>query len=167
MLVKFSRALLLLASVWLATVLILAPAGFALAQDANDEGANSEDLTQPQKVLVPNIAGCWQGNAFNDSQGNTSILFFFGQVKNKIKKKKSSLDLESAVPVTGNISGTIKLTQFSFHGKVGTGCNIFGTGFFQSDNSLTGNYHYSGVCIEHQFAGGEFSKVIFLGATCP
>jgi hypothetical protein len=162
----FSRALSVLASVLLASVPILGPARFAFAQDADDEGVNSEDLTQQPKVLVPDIAGCWQGDAFNDSQGNTSISFFFGQAKNKIKKKQSSLDLESAVPVTGHISGTIKLTQFTFHGKVAKGSNIKGTGFFQSDNSLTGNYHYTGLCFEHQFTGGDFSKVVFIGATC-
>jgi len=163
----FSRALSVFASVFLASVLILGPARFAFAQDATDEGLNSEDPADQPKVLVPDIAGCWQGDAFNDSQGNTSILVFFEQAKNKIKKKQSSLALGSAVSVTGHISGTIKLTQFSFHGKVGKGCNIKGTGFFQSDNSLSGNYHYSGVCFEHQFTGGDFSKVVFLGATCP
>jgi hypothetical protein len=163
----FSRALSVLASVLLATVLILGPARFALAQDATDEGANSEDSTAQPKVLVPDIAGCWQGNAFNDSQGNTSITFFFQQTKNKISKKHSVLDLESAVSVHGPIIGKISLTQFIFHGHMANGCNIKGHGSFQNDNSITGGYTYVGKCFEHQFTGGSFSQVVFQGATCP
>ena len=157
----FSKTLSVLASLLLATVLILAPAGFALAQDANDEDASVEP-----KVLVPDLSGCWQGNAFNDSQGNTSILFFFQQKGKKINKKHSILDLESATSVTGPIIGKVKSTQFTFHGHMANGCNIKGTGFFQEDDSLTGNYHYVGQCFEHQFTGGDFSKVVFVGASC-
>ena len=161
----FPRTLSVLASGLLATVLILAPAGLALAQDANDD-----DSSQQPDTTVPNISGCWQGNAFNDSQGNTSILFVFKQSKNKIKKKQSTFDLQSAVHVHGNIAGTVKATQFKFHGKVDVGgdqCNIKGTGFFQNDGTLTGSYRYSGQCFEHQFTSGSFSKVMLLGPTCP
>ena len=161
----FSRAFCPLASALLVTLLILAPAGFALAQDATDD-----DTSQQPDTTVPNISGCWQGNAFNDSQGNTSILFVFKQIKNKINKKQSTFDLQSAVHVHGNIAGTVKATQFKFHGKVDVGgdqCNIKGTGFFQSDGSLTGGYRYSGQCFEHQFTSGSFSKVMLLGPTCP
>jgi len=152
----------LLASVLLATVLVLASAGFARSQDADDA-----DVSQQPEMSVPNLSGCWQGNAFNDSQGNTLILFVFGQKKNKISKKQSSVDLQSATHVHGAIAGTVKPTQFTFHGKVFTGCNIKGTGFFQSDGSLSGSYRYFGVCFEHQFTGGDFSKVVLLGPTCP
>jgi len=161
----FPRTFSVLASGLLATVLILAPAGFARAQDANDD-----DSSQQPDTTVPNISGCWQGNAFNDSQGNTSILFVFAQAKNKINKKHSTFDLQSAVHVHGNIAGTVKPTQFKFHGKVdvgGGGCNIKGTGFFQNDGTLTGNYRYSGKCFENGFTSGDFSKVILLGPTCP
>ena len=151
----------LVASVLLATVMVLAPAGFARGQDANDE-----DPARPE-MSVPNLSGCWQGNAFNDSQGNTMILFVFGQTKNKISKKSSSVDLQSATHVHGAIAGTVKPTEFTFHGKVFTGCNIKGMGFIQNDGSLSGNYRYFGVCFEHQFTGGEFSKVVLLGPTCP
>jgi hypothetical protein len=157
----FSKTLSLLASGLLGTVLILTPSGFALAQDANDE-----DVSQVPDVTVPNVSGCWQGNAFNDSQGNTSILFVFQQTKNKIKKN-SSIDLQPASHVHGNISGTVKPTQFSFHGKVGSGCNIKGTAFIQNDGTLSGNYHYAGKCFENGFTGGDFSKVTLLGPTCP
>ena len=157
----FSRTLSVLASVLLATVVILAPARFALAQDAND------DTSQQPDVTVPNISGCWQGDAFNDSQGNTSILFVFAQKKNKISKKHSILDLEGAVSVHGPIIGKVTATQFTFHGHMANGCNIKGQGFFQNDGSLTGNYHYVGKCFEMQFTGGDFSKVILLGPTCP
>jgi hypothetical protein len=161
----FLRIFYFVASALLATVLTLAPTGFALAQDANDD-----DISQQPDTTVPNISGCWQGNAFNDSQGNTSILFVFKQSKNKINKKQSTFDLQSAVHVHGNIAGTVKATQFKFHGKVdvgGGGCNIKGTGFFQNDGTLTGNYRYSGQCFEHQFTSGSFSKVVLLGPTCP
>ena len=158
----FSKTLSILGSGLLAGIFVLAPYGFALAQDANDE-----DLSQQPDVTVPNVSGCWQGNAFNDSQGNTSILFVFQQTKNKIGKKHSTIDLQPATHVHGHISGTVKATQFSFHGKVGSGCNIKGTAFIQNDGSLTGSYHYAGICFEHQFTGGSFSKVILLGPTCP
>jgi hypothetical protein len=156
-----SKTLSLLASGLLGTVLILALQGFAHAQDANDE-----DVSQVPDVTVPNVSGCWQGNAFNDSQGNTSILFVFQQTKNEIKKN-SSIDLQPASHVHGNISGTVKPTQFSFHGKVGSGCNIKGTAFIQNDGTLSGNYHYAGKCFENGFTGGDFSKVTLLGPTCP
>lgn len=159
---SLSRALSLLAPGLLATVLVLAPAGLTLAQDANDE-----DASQEAEAAVPNISGCWQGDAFNDSQGNTGILFVFAQTKNKISKKHSTLDLESAVPVHGPIAGTVKPTQLTFHGRVASGCNIKGTGFFQNDGSISGNYHYFGKCFEHGFTGGDFSKVVLLGPTCP
>jgi hypothetical protein len=158
----FSKTLSALASSLLAVVLILALHGFAHTQDANDE-----DVSQQPDTTVPNVSGCWQGTAFNDSQGNTSILFVFQQTKNKINKKHSSIDLQPASHVHGNISGTVKHTQFSFHGKVGSGCNIKGTAFIQSDGTLSGNYHYAGKCFEHGFNSGEFSKVILLGPTCP
>ena len=158
----WSKTLSALASGLLAVVLILALQGFAHAQDTNDE-----DVSQLPDTTVPNVSGCWQGNAFNDSQGNTSILFVFQQTKNKIGKKHSTIDLQPATHVHGHISGTVKATQFSFHGKVGSGCNIKGTAFIQNDGSLTGNYHYAGICFEHQFTGGSFSKVILLGPTCP
>src|SRR5260221_8388741 len=158
----FLRTFSLVASALLATVLILAPTGFALAQDATDE-----DAVPASKVIVPDISGCWQGNAFNDSQGNTSILFFFKQSGNKITMPNSTLDLESAVSVHGPIKGKVKLTTFKFHGHMANGCNIKGHGSFQSDNSLTGGYSYVGACFENQFTGGSFSKVVFLGATCP
>ena len=160
-----SRAFSVIASALLVTLLILAPTGFALAQDATDE-----DMSQQPDTTVPNISGCWQGNAFNDSQGNTSILFVFKQSKNKINKKQSTFDLQSAVHVHGNIAGTVKATQFKFHGKVDVGggqCNVKGTGFFQNDGTLTGSYRYSGQCFEHQFTSGSFSKVMLLGPTCP
>ena len=158
----FSRTLSVLASGLSAVVLILALYGFAHAQDAGNE-----DVSQLPDVTVPNVSGCWQGDAFNDSQGNTSILFVFQQTKNKINKKHSSIDLQSASHVHGNISGTVKPTQFSFSGKVGSGCNIKGTAFIQKDGTLTGNYHYAGKCFENGFTGGEFSKVKLLGPSCP
>lgn len=162
----FSIRLSLIAAGLFAIALTLAPAGLALAQDANDA-----DATEQTAAMVPNLSGCWQGNAFNDSQGNTLITFFFGQKKNRLSKKQSTFDLGGSVSVHGPISGKVKATQFKFHGKVtGTGfdpCIIKGTGFFQSDNSLTGNYNYAGKCFENQFTGGDFSEVIFLGATCP
>ena len=144
---------------------MMAPAGFALAQDAD-----GEDVPEQADAAVQNISGCWQGNAFNDSQGETSILFFFAQTRNKIGKKHSTFDLEGSVSLHGPISGKVKATKFTFKGPVaGTGfnpCTIKGTGFFQTDGSLDGNYRYAGNCAEHQFSGGEFSKVVFLGATC-
>lgn len=157
-----SKTLSLLASGLLAVVLFLALQGFAQAQDANDD-----EVSQLPDTTVPNVSGCWQGNAFNDSQGNTSILFVFQQTKNKIGKKHSTIDLQPATHVHGHISGTVKATQFNFHGKVGNGCNIKGTAFIQNDGSLTGNYHYAGKCFENGFTGGSFSKVILLGPTCP
>lgn len=163
----FSRSLFLFAAGILATVLIWAHPGFALAQDAADE-----DVSAQPNAVVPNIAGCWQGTAFNDSQGNTSILFFFAQKKNKISKKHSTIDLENNVPVHGPIIGTVTPTGFKFHGHVAAtgitkGCNIKGTGTFQTQTSLEGSYQYVGFCFEHQFTSGEFSNVNFLGATCP
>ncbi len=157
-----SKALSLFASLLLAATLILAPARFASAQDVSDEAVAG----QPDKVLVPDIAGCWTGNAFNDSQGNTSISFFFQQTKNKISKKHSVVDLESNVPVHGPIIGKITLTQFKFHGHMANGCNIKGHGTFQMDNSITGGYTYVGKCFENQFTGGSFSKVVFVGPSC-
>src|SRR5579863_10002369 len=138
---RFSKTFSTLAAGLLAVVLILALHGIALAQDANDE-----DVSQQPDTSVPNISGCWRGDAFNDSQGNTSILFVFAQTKNKISKKHSILDLESAVPVHGPIVGKVSATQFTFHGHMANGCNIKGMGFFQNDGSLTGNYHYVGKC---------------------
>ena len=158
----FSKTLSVLASGLLAVVLILALHGFAHAQDANDEA-----VAQQPDTTVPNVSGCWQGTAFNDSQGNTSILFVFQQKKNKISKKHSSIDIQPASRVRGNLSGTVKPTQFSFLGKVGSGCNIKGTAFIQGDGSLSGNYHYAGKCFEKGFTGGDFSKVKLLGPTCP
>jgi hypothetical protein len=162
---SISKAFALLALGSLAILLILAPAGFAFAQGANDE------VVSEQPPTIPNISGCWQGNAFNDSQGNTSILFFFAQKKGSLQKKHSTIDLEGTVSVHGPISGTVKATKFKFKSPVaGTGfnpCTIKGTGFFQMDGSLSGNYSYVGNCFEHQFTGGDFSKVEFLGATCP
>lgn len=161
---RISKALALFASVLLAIVLLGQP-GLAVAQDANDE-----DVSAPPKV--PNISGCWQGNAFNDSQGNTSILFFFKQTGgNVINKKHSTVNVEGNVSIHGPISGIVKATKFRFSGPVaGTGfnpCTIKGKGFFQMDGSISGNYHYAGNCFENQFTGGDFSKVEFLGATCP
>jgi hypothetical protein len=161
------RALSLIGAGLLATVLFVTHPGFAFAQDASDGDA---DVVEQPDVMVPNLSGCWQGNAFNDSQGNKSIMFFFVQKKNKIKKNGSSFDLQSAAHVHGAIAGTVKATQFTFHGPVnGTGfpCSIRGTGFFQTDNSLSGIYRYQGTCFENQFTSGEFSKVTFLGANCP
>ena len=163
----FGRALSLIGAGLFATVLFVTHPGFASAQDESD--GDAEVVEQPD-VTVPDLSGCWQGDAFNDSQGNTSIIFFFVQKKNKIKKSASSFDLQSAVPVHGAISGTVKATQFKFKGPVtGTGfaCHIKGTGFFQTDNTLTGSYRYSGPCFDNQFTSGSFSKVTFLGATCP
>jgi hypothetical protein len=148
----------------LTALLILIHPGFALAQDANDDG-----VSEQSPPTIPNIAGCWQGNAFNDSQGNTQITFFFAQKQNKLVSP-STLGLGTAVSVQGGITGTVKSTKVKFHGNVsgtGFGCGIKGTGFFQSDNSLSGKYRYHGACFEHQFTSGEFSKVVFIGATCP
>jgi hypothetical protein len=164
---SFGKASSLVGAGLLAAVLLVSRAGFTFAQDVSDGDANM--VEQPDS-MVPDLSGCWQGNAFNDSQGNTSILFFFKQKKNKIQKKGSTFDLEGAVHVNGPISGTVKATQFTFKGPVtGTGfaCHIKGTGFFQTDNTLTGNYRYSGPCFDNQFTSGSFSKVKFLGATCP
>lgn len=164
---SLSRALSLIGTGLLATVLFVTHPGFALAQDVNDGDTNV--VEQPDAMVV-NLSGCWQGTAFNDSQGNTSILLFFKQKKNKILKNGSTFDLESAVHVNGAISGKVKGTQFKFHGPVsGTGfaCSIRGTGSLQTDNTLSGTYRYSGQCFENQFTSGEFSKVMFLGATCP
>lgn len=163
---NFGNALSVFGAGLLATVLFVTHPGFAFAQDVSDDEADV--VEEPD--IVPNLSGCWQGNAFNDSQGNTSILFFFQQKKNKIQKKGSTFDLQSAVHVNGPISGKVTATQFTFKGPVtGTGfsCHIKGTGFFQPDNTLTGNYRYSGPCFDNQFTSGSFSKVTFLGATCP
>jgi hypothetical protein len=162
----FGRALSFVGAGLLAVVLIVAHPGFTFAQDLSD--GDAEVVEQPD-AMVPNLSGCWKGTAFNDSQGNTSILFFFKQKKNKILKKGSTFDLRSAVHVNGAISGTVKATQFKFHGPVsGTGfaCTIKGTGSFQMDNSLSGTYRYSGPCFDNQFTFGEFSEVKFQGATC-
>lgn len=163
---RFAVSLLLLSAGLLAIPLTLAPVGFALAQDANDA-----DLAEQTAVKVPNLSGCWQGNAFNNFQGNTGILFFFAQTKNKISKKHSTFALQGGVELHGPIAGTVKATKFTFQGPVtGSGfnpCMIKGTGFFQSDDSIEGHYRFSGKCFEHQFTTGTFSKVMFLGATCP
>jgi hypothetical protein len=163
----FGRVLSLIGAGLLATVLFVTHPGFAFAQDVNDSDA---DVVEQPDTMVVNLSGCWQGTAFNDSQGNTSILLFFKQKQNKILKNGSTFDLESAAHVNGAISGKVKGTQFKFRGKVtGTGfpCSIRGTGSLQTDNTLTGGYRYSGQCFENQFTSGEFSKVTFLGATCP
>jgi hypothetical protein len=159
---NFPRALSLLASGLLATVLILAHPGFALAQDANDA-----DVSEQPEVTVPNISGCWQGNAFSNAQGNSGILFVFVQKKNKINKKGSTVGLQGGTTVQGKIAGSVKSTQFTFRGRVANGCNITGIGFLQSDGTYDGNYHYTGKCSEHGFTTGDFSEVTFLGATCP
>ena len=164
---KSSRSWSLVAAGLFAAVLMTAAAGIAFAQDANDQ-----DVPEQSTAQVQNISGCWQGNAFNDSQGNTLITFFFAQQRNKLAKKHSTLDLESAVSVHGPIAGKVKTDHFTFHGHVAAagaanGCNIKGKGFFQTDGSLSGSYSYVGTCFEHQFTGGEFSQVTFLGATCP
>ncbi len=158
----FSNTFSVIISSLLAIILVLALHGIARAQDGSDE-----DVSQQPDVTVPNVSGCWQGNAFNDSQSNTSILFVFQQTKNKISKKHSTIDLQPASHVHGHISGTVKPTQFNFHGKVASGCNIKGTAFINGDGSLSGNYHYAGKCFENGFTGGDFSKVILLGPTCP
>ena len=164
---SLGRALSLIGAGLLATVMFVTHPGFAFAQDANDGDA---DVMEQPDAMVVNLAGCWQGTAFNDSQGNTSILLFFKQKKNKILKSGSTFDLESAVHVNGAISGKVKGTQFKFKGPVtGTGfaCHINGTGSLQNDGTLTGGYRYSGPCFDNQFTSGSFSKVMFLGATCP
>ncbi len=159
----FTRTLSVLASSLLAAFLIVAPYGAASAQDSNDE-----DESQQPDTSVPNIAGCWQGNAFNDSQGETSILFFFQQAGKKLDKKHSTIDLEPAVSTQGPIMGKVLRTKFRFKGKMSNGCGINGNGFFQDDGTLDGTYHYSGPkCIDKGITGGEFSKVTFLGASCP
>jgi len=159
----FTRTLSVLAPSLLATVLILAPAGFAHGQDTNDE-----DVSQQPDTSVPNIAGCWQGNAFNDSQGETGILFFFQQTGKKLSKKHSTIDLEPAVSTHGPIMGKVLRTKFRFRGQMSNGCGINGIGSFENDGTLSGTYHYSGAkCIDKGITGGEFSKVTFLGASCP
>ena len=159
---RSTRTLSVLSLSLLATILILAPYGIARAQDSNDA-----DVSQQPDTTVPNIAGCWQGNAFNDSQNETSILFFFQQTGKKISKKHSTIDLEPAVSIHGPILGKVSSSKFTFHGHMTNGCNISGMGFFQTDGSLTGNYHYVGQCFENGFTGGDFSKVVLLGASCP
>ena len=156
----FTRALSLLASGF-ATVMILAQPRPTLAQEPIHE-----DMEQPQ-VTVPNLSGCWQGGAFNNSQGNSGILFFFVQKKNKINKKGSTVGLQGGTTVEGPIAGTVKSAKFTFHGRVANGCNIKGTGFLQSDGTYDGNYRYTGKCFENGFTTGDFSKVTFLGPTCP
>jgi len=157
----FTRTLSVLASSLLAAFLILAPYGYAQAQD-------EDAISQLPDTSVPNIAGCWQGNAFNDSQGETSILFFFQQSGKKINKKHSTIDLEPAVSTQGPIMGKVSPANFRFKGQMSNGCGINGNGFFQNDGTLDGTYHYSGAkCIDKGITGGEFSKVMFLGASCP
>ncbi len=158
----FKRTLSVLAWSSLAAILILAPCGTARAQDSSSAGVSQ----QPDKN-GPNIAGCWQGNAFNDSQGNTSIQFFFQQTGKKLSKKHSTLDIEPAVSVHGPIIGKVSSAKFTFHGHMANGCNIKGHGTFQTPTSLEGGYSYVGKCYEMGFTSGEFSSVTRLGATCP
>jgi len=155
----FSRAVLVLVSGLFGTVLTLAPYGYAHAQDENS-------VSQLPDSKVLKLAGCWQGNAFNDGQNETSILFFFQQSGNKINQKHSTIDLEPT-STHGPIKGKVSRTRFRFSGKLSDGCGIFGGGSIQNDGTLTGRYTYTGNCVQMGIDSGEFSKVTFLGATCP
>ncbi len=164
----FGRALSLIGAGLLATVLFVMHPGFAFAQDVTD--GDAEVVEQPD-ASIPNISGCWQGNVFNDSQANTLVTFFFKQTGHKISKTKSTIDLESNVPIHGPIKGTVSATGFKAKGHVAAqgisqGCNIKVTAFSQNDGTYTGNFRYVGFCFDNQFTGGEFSKLTFLGLTC-
>ena len=81
----FKRTLSVLAWSSLAAILILAPCGTARAQDSRSAGVSQ----QPDKN-GPNIAGCWQGNAFNDSRTKGNCLEFdFSANCEKIQQKRS------------------------------------------------------------------------------
>ena len=161
----FSRSLFLFAAGILATVLIWAHPGFALAQDAADE-----DVSAQPNAVVPNIAGCWQGTAFNDSQGNTSILFFFAQKKNKISKKNSTIDLEANVLIHGPISGKVTSTHFRF--TVMCSLQVSPTGATSRGLHLSRRmvvtkeaFSTSGSASNINSRADEFSKLV--PATCP
>ena len=169
MIAIFGRALSLIGAGLLATVLFVTHPGFAFAQDVSDDDA--EAIEQPD-ATVPDITGCWQGNVFNDSQANTLVTFVFKQKNHKINKKKSTIDLEGNLSIHGPIKGKVLATQIRFRGHVAAegisqGCNINGNANLQNDGTYNGVFHFTGFCAEHQFAGGEFSGLTFLGPTCP
>src|ERR1700687_16698 len=84
----FGRALSLIGAGLFATVLFVTHPGFAFAQDESD--GDAEVVEQPD-VTVPDLSCCWQGDAFNDSQGNTSIIFFFVQKKKQNQEECQQL----------------------------------------------------------------------------
>ena len=141
-----------------------------MTEDITD--GDAEVVEQPD-ASVPNISGCWGSiDVFNDSQQNSTVVFFFKQKGHKIDKKKSTIDLEPHVSIHGPIKGKVLATQIRFRGHVSAtgisqGCNINGNANLQNDGTYNGSFHFAGFCAEHQFAGGEFSGLAFGAPPCP
>jgi hypothetical protein len=139
---------------------------------------DSIEASSPDTAAVSN--GCWQGMVFNDAQGIGTITFIFEISKShKIVKSGSMyvINYDEGLTEMSPISGKVTATQFKWKGKAignqGSKCAISGLGSAQNGvNFLDGNYRYTGKCTEisgphNPFTGGSFSKLEFLGPTCP
>ena len=141
---------------------------------------DSPDASSPPTSGPPVVtSGCYQGMVFNDAQGTGTISFLFEIKKNKIIKSGSMyiINYDEGLNEMSPISGKVNSTQFKWKGKAvgnqSSQCAIAGVGHAVSNAAfLDGSYTYAGKCTEvsnphNPFTGGDFSKLEFVGATCP
>ena len=176
---SIAKRLVALAGVLVLTLAIDTPTRIARAQspdsDATADGAISEPDTKGPPVI---ISGCYQGNVFNDAQGDGTVTFFFHlNSVGKILKADSTYDIEydEGLSESGPISGKANATQFKWKGPAvgnqGSQCRVAGIMRPAGQGSLVGSYIYSGKCREvsgphNPFTGGSMSKLVFVGASC-
>jgi hypothetical protein len=175
-----SKKLTILAGAVALTLAFNAPAQIACAQDQTQDTDAPDVSSDPNTASSPVIiAGCWQGEVFNDAQGDGTITFFFKIKHGKILKSASSYDIEytsEGLSESGPISGKVNSKLFKWKGPAvgnqNSQCSVSGVGSpVAGTNFLDGNYTYKGRCTEvagphNPFTGGGMGKLVFLGPTC-
>ena len=161
-------------------VMVLAVVAFSIPRAVHAQMDSTEESSPDTNGPAVVSNGCWQGMVFNDAQGTGTITFIFEISKShKIVKSGSMyvIHYDEGLTEMSPISGKVTATQFKWKGKAvgnqGSKCAISGLGSPVSNETfLDGNYRYTGKCTEvsgphNPFTGGSFSKLEFLGPTCP
>lgn len=157
-----------------------APAHTVRAQDQISDDDAQDVSADPNTAGPPVVtAGCWQGEVFNDAQGDGTITFFFKIKHRKILKSGSTYHIEytsEGLSESGPISGKVNAKLFKWKGPAvgnkNSQCSVSGVGSpVASTNFLDGNYTYKGKCTEvsgphNPFTGGSMGKLVFVGPTC-
>lgn len=163
------------------TLAFTIPNRIARAQDQNQDADAPAVSSRPDSGGPPLVtSGCWQGDVFNDAQGDGTITFVFKIKNGKILKSGSTylIDYTSeGLMEMGAISGKVTSTMFRWKGPAvgnqGSQCAVAGIGIPVAGASfLDGRYQYNGKCTEvsgphNPFTGGGMGKLVFKGPTCP